>query len=300
MISLKHILKTKRGLRNWSYTNFPSSISQFGLYCGSDGYCVSVGDVRNIVYSNIPTSTWTMNPTSTTGDLFFGVYYDGSNWVAVGSNSVSSNSIIYTTTDPTSTWTNKFTGGSVGFYSINNNGTYWIAVGYAGSIYTATDPASTWTSRTSGTSNHLYSVYYDGTYVVAVGASGTILTATDPTSTWTSRTSGTSNDLHNVYYDGTYWVAVGVSGTILTTTDPTSTWTSRTSGVSVTLYGVTGDGINWVISGNTNTILTATDPTSTWIKQSSPAVSGGFRSVSYDSTHFIINGATSSIVYASR
>ena len=136
------------------------------------------------------------------------VAMDGSNAVAVGSNS-SNVGAIYYSTNSGSTWTQITTGlsNSSNFSSVAINGTNAVAVGYyydgssgAGVIYYSANSGSSWTQITTGlsnSSNNFSSVAINGTNAVAVGINyvsnvGVIYYSADSGSTWTQITGLTS------------------------------------------------------------------------------------------------------------
>ena len=204
-----------------------------------------------------------------------GVAYDGSTYWTVVSATGGGVSDIATSPDGI-TWTSQETNKN-SMRDIDNDGTYWCAIGDGGYMITATDPTGTWTSRTSSFgATSIQGVYWDGsTYWIACGSSGKIATATDPTGTWTQRTSsfGSTGTRSAVYDGGTYYVLIGESGKLATATDPTGTWTQRTSSFGSTrIRSVTysADLSLFCAVGNDGKIATAPDPTSTWTQRSNP------------------------------
>ena len=106
-------------------------------------------------------------------------------------------------------WTSRNSGITDSLYSINGDGSLYVAVGANGQIITSTDGVS-WTTRTSGTTNVLRDITYDGSsqYVV-VDDSGEALTSPDGI-TWTVNTLGVSSDyMKAVAYGNSTYVAVG-------------------------------------------------------------------------------------------
>lgn len=112
---------------SWTVQATPSGTRQPYCVVWGNPYWV-VGEAGPSVATSTNGTSWTAQTAISTGGHIYGVAFDGTTYVAVG-NKVSS-SVCYTTTDPTSTWTQRTTG--EGASSLN-------AV-YAGDILTPTPP----------------------------------------------------------------------------------------------------------------------------------------------------------------
>jgi len=198
---------------------------------------------------------WTAGTNPFIGGIGYGAAWNGSYWVAVGTNGDSSVCIVKSSDGVN--WTpstdNPFAGGA-GF-GIAWNGSYWVAVGYNGSnsvtIARSTDglhwtPSSNAFSNTYGAGRK---IAWNGSYWVAAGQDGninvSIVTSTDGI-TWTPSTnSPLPGGAYGIGWNGSYWVAVGYnqySTVCIATSTDGMTWTNATNNP---FDGGIGQGIAW-------------------------------------------------------
>ena len=185
----------------------------------------------------------------------FGVIWDGTQFVSVGSNGgmrVSADGISYTYIY------SAVTGTTEPLRSIIYTGGQYVVVGNNGTILTAPDLGS-WTSRTSGTTNHLYGVAHSGSRYVAAGSGGTILTSADA-ATWSPATSNTTQTLYSVIWAGDGFVTVGAGSTVLVSADGVD-WTPLAQSLPASTYkGVAFTGTRLVVVGNNGAVVTIERP----------------------------------------
>jgi hypothetical protein len=222
-----------------------------------------------------------------------GIAWNGSYWVAVGTNTGGTVTIAKSTNG--TTWTaatdNPFSGG--GGEGIAWNGSYWVAVGAnsgsAVTIATSTD-GMTWAAATDNpfSGNQGRGISWNGSYWVAVGGNvdNTVCIATSTDGdTWTNSTDNpfSGGTGLGISWNGSYWVAVGANSggavTIATSTDG-DTWTAATdnpfSGGAG--YGIAWNGSYWIAVGfnGTNTVCIATSTDGdTWVPSTDNPFSGG-------------------------
>ena len=161
-----------------------------------------------------------------------GVAYDSSYWTIVGGEQ-NARSVIYTTTDPTGTWTSRSEPfGSDGRPNKIGHGSdgYFVIVCRHGEGGTATDPTAGFTARNLDFSTgNIWRVDYGDGYWVAVGEAGKIRVATDPTSTWAAPSSSPFDStyfLNALCFDDGVWVVVATKSGVMkiaTTKTPTGT-----------------------------------------------------------------------------
>ncbi len=108
-----------------------------------------------------------------TGQLFLGVTWSGSQFVAVGYAGA-----IRTSPDGV-TWTTRTSGTGVGLYHVVWSGSQFVAVGDYGIILTSPDGVD-WVTQSFVTGQLLPGVTWSGSQFVAVGGAGTILTSACP------------------------------------------------------------------------------------------------------------------------
>lgn len=183
-----------------------------------------------IIYSSTDGgSTWTQ-ATTPSMQIINDIAYNGTRWVAVGTNNVANTTTSIIFSDNGSTWTaatsNPFSGAPAPIITGGNrvrwNGNYWVACG----------------RDTGGTVCLAYS--YDG-------------------NTWYNSASNpfSGYSCSDIYWNGKLWVAVGVNSTISTqvATSPDGVnWTPSTGtplpfGASSTGNCVSWNGNVWVIGG---------------------------------------------------
>jgi len=203
----------------------PSELTSNGtsLLVAQGGYTAITNDM----------STWT----SGTATGACQCYWNGSTWVASGSNQNTTTFNISTSTDG-STWTSRFTGTSSetsgrGIYA----GTYNVLTSSDGIYYTSTaDGSSGWTKKVILAASTMQGVAHNGSRFVVVGqdSSGNprIYQATAPTASFSVATvTGATAPWYDVAWNGTTFVAVGGNGTngqIATSTNAVS-WTLQSA-----------------------------------------------------------------------
>ena len=187
-------------------------------------------------------SEWTAASSGTADDLY-GVAWNGSKFVAVGSNG---STAVVTTSSDGITWS-ATTLSNPPMRGIAWNGSVFVAASTGGSVVTSPDGV-TWTTRSTGASNDWYGVHNRSSTFYAVGQGGQIYRSNDNGVTWSSETSGTTQDIYAVNADGTLAVAVGANRTILLRGEG-STWTSASSGIS--------DGKSWFGAGRNQGVYIA-------------------------------------------
>jgi len=156
------------------------------------------------------------------------------------------NGAIYTSPNGM-TWTNRTSPFGSYVYHINNNGTYFVAVGAGGKIAKSTD-GITWSLQTSGTTDDLCRVVWSATRSlwVATGLNSRVLTSPDGAA-WTSRTyGGAATDLYTLAEaGGTFYASQPHNGNMRTSTDGTTwnVWSTATPvSAGVTLVACAGSG----------------------------------------------------------
>ena len=166
------------------YTGTSSETSYRGLFANSVNVLAALDGCYYTTTANA-TAGWTKK-TILTNAYFTGMAFGASLWVAVGQNS-GGQAVIYTATDPSSTWTSRtVTGGTSPFQDVVFGNSKFVAVGNTGRVSTSTDGV-TWTAQTAIT-NDLYSVVYSTTasLFIATSSNGVIYSSPDGV-TWTSR-----------------------------------------------------------------------------------------------------------------
>ena len=262
------------------------------------------------------TDSFKLQSGKTNGDPFAGsmgsdVAWNGSYWVAVGSNS-GQTQCIAKSTDGLS-WTtstdNPFTGGVGKDIAWNDIDEYWVAVGSGtGCIAKSTDGLS-WTTSTNnpfaGSGGQGNGIAWNGTYWLAVGNDPTgtqcIAKSTDGLS-WTYSTNNpfTAGSGLDVAWNGTYWVAVGFNTgftqCIAKSTDGL-TWTVSTNnpfpGGQGIGQGVAWNGSYWImigynIGGQTQCIAKSTDGLSWYASTNNPFTIG--LGIAWNGTYWLAGG----------
>lgn len=277
-----------------TYTNSTTVTNMGDTYSSGNINAFAYGNGRYIAGSNhgmqMSTDfiTWTF---PTVNNLAFynatrNVAASSSLYVAVNQTSQAGYQVAYSTNG--TTWTLGTIASTHNFFSINWNGTYFVAGGQNGSttapiIYYSTN-AVTWTNASgySGTGNQaIYSIYNDGSgKVVSTNASATTSNAlqysTNNGVTWTVRTVASSAYLSTVFWGNGTWVAgtwLQTSTNIFTSTDAI-TWTARTLPVAITVYDITYDGSKFIITnGNGRSVYYSTNAI-TWSAATTPSQMG--------------------------
>lgn len=217
------------------------------------------------------TSTSSGQSTPANNNFFPVVFNSGNNmltaWDSVGFSSAQSITSLSTAWNPSAVRPAaiKINGA---IYQSNN----YILAASNGNIYTTTDPTGSYTqSQNPANESQLNGVVYasginSGTYV-AVGNSGLNITATDPTAAWAAQTllvtgQAKNPNLTGLFYDGSALWATGVSA-IFKSTNAT-TW------ITPGLQSITKNGSNYLAVDNLGKIYSSSNA-STWTQQSNPS-----------------------------
>jgi hypothetical protein len=224
------------GIR-WKQGSLTGSVSFFGVAWGKNKF-VAISQVN--IYYSYDGIIWlpSANNIFTASGGGQAVAFNGSRWVAVGTNfaTTSAPTITGAYSEDGITWTATRTnifGGTVGVsrgYGVAWNGIRWVAVGTNAATSTGTvfysNDGLVWTLASGTTFNGINglgrSVAWNGTRWVAVGANSSTPTVTGITSvdgiTWTATTTNvfttnTGASGRSVMWSGTKWIAGGTSTT---------------------------------------------------------------------------------------
>ena len=232
--------------------------------------------------------------------------YNGT-WVAVGEREGGTNSTpyIYTTTNPTGTWTSKQVSTTTGEYLQSiacYNGT-WVAFGKKFAkdqcfVYTTTNPTGTWTktivSSSAGTAIKI--ACYNGTWVAVSnnGESMYIYTTTNPNGTWSLGNSYRGQATDIACYNGT-WI-ITQDSSIYITTNLAGGWTEQSlPTTNISCRSIACHNGTWVIAGynednNLPYIYTTTNPTGTWTSKQVSTIACRLQDVEYCSGAWVVVG----------
>lgn len=217
---------------------------------------------------------------STAAGSYYGVAYNGTNYVAVGAAGNSSDGYIAVSSDYVN-WTNVTPAWTPNYSAVAYGNGRFVAVGYAMSGYTNSVVATSgdgihWSLHTNADSlDNFYAVATDGKGTfVAVGDNGDTLRSTDNGTTWTLGSSG-AGTLYAISYINSQFVAVGYGGSVVYSTDGSSWNSANYSDDGSVLSGITyGNGTYVMVGedGNYNSLyLTRTSLASgSWAVPSSP------------------------------
>jgi hypothetical protein len=241
-----------------------------------------------------------------------GVAWNGSYWVAVGTNSGSTVCIVKSTDGVlwTNSTNNPFSGNNGYGNGIAWNGSYWVAVGAnsgATICIAKSSDGMTWTNSTDNpfSGGVGLGIAWNASYWVAVGnnTGGTVCIAKSTDGmTWTNSTNNPfSGGIGlGIGWNGSYWVTIGFNTggtvTIAKSTD-SLTWTNATDnpfagGVG---RGIGWNGSYWVAVGgnldNTVTIAKSTDGL-IWTNSTDNPFSGGAGyGITWNGSYWVAVGA---------
>ena len=268
------------------------------------------------------------NRTNTITGITYGVAWNGSYFLAVGTQSATGTGPIIQTSSNGYNWTNQSAlNASLGpLYCVATNGSLWVIGGaqntgqligtYGGTaIQTSTD-GSNWTARTNAPLTQVNGVAWNGTLWVGVGlgilafATGpfsigslcTIQTSTDGIN-WTGRMSGFTVAGQAIAWNGSLWVAVGISsggtGACYIQTSPDGiNWTNRPCTFTTAAYSVAWNGSTWLVGGQgTNTLVSSPDGI-TW----TPVTNGtgtAVYSIAWNGSLWVTTGTGGSVIQTS-
>ena len=280
-----------------------ASIDANGLAAGTGVGTVvitaSLGTISGSAAVTVTDMSWSAVSYNDDGKEHFGVVWSGTQFVAVGSEVLTSPDGIH--------WAHPKTFGSLQYlYGITWSGTTFVAVGGdgQGDIHNPVSPmiltspdATAWTAQSAGTMNGaLFGAAWSGETFAAVGGDGAILTSPDGV-TWTQRNSDPTYGLYAVAWNGSIFAAVGgqyntlyARPVILTSADGI-TWTRRNTedaGAFGTLWGITYAHDTFVAVGDTQAPMTSHDGI-TWSLQHSTTVPL-LRSVAWTGALFVAVG----------
>ena len=191
-------------------------------------YQVNDGPVQavNAVYdAGVALGTIGAWNTDSLGFYVHDLWYDGTNYIAVGEDPGGVGNCF--TSPDFAAWTSRNAqfGGDV-IYGIADDGAgTLVIVGTSGKISTSTDNGATWTAQVSGTANNLYAVCYnaDGDVFLAGGQDNAVVYSDDSGATWSAATTGltATTDLYGAAYGNGYYVLVGNTAEVATSTNLT-------------------------------------------------------------------------------
>lgn len=229
---------------NLAKANTSSNVTQRDVIFGNSEYLL-VGSNTYSAKSSDGIS-WTASSTSSTD--FYGVVWDGTQYVAVGTDfsAISATGLVWSKTTQTGISFQKIAWSpDLSLYAA-------VASSTGAQVLTSTNGTS-WTSRY--TSQAMYAICWGNGLFVAGGANGTVLTSSNGT-TWTARTFGSGADINSIkYYNGVY-IAVCDTGVIRKSSDGI-TWSALTSGTAQNLFGILFTNNAAVAVGSTGAILKA-------------------------------------------
>lgn len=227
---------------------------------------------RPILFTSPDGNTWTQRYLSVPEGTLYGVAWNGSKFVAVGTHVIYSNSlsspdtlvsIILTSTDGITWQDNSSALTGVDFYSVLFAGTpgtptasdRFIAFDGTRSCYTSPD-GNVWTPQTNklGTGTATWGAW-DSTAKKVVAVGSAISTSKDPTGTAWTQTSLTAKDnlYHVTFAPGQGFFAVGENHALYVSPAGTA-WTKLNTGLGshAPLRGVTWSGTQFVAVGGGN------------------------------------------------
>ena len=219
----------------WSFTSVSGAyaIANDGTKWVVIGYNASDDQVFAYVSTDPMSGSWTKKLISSSDYVFEALAHYNGTWVTVGYERQHYYGSIYTTQDPSGTWTGK-SGSFRGMRDVICANGIWVAAGYSSNssvhnpgVSVSTDGGETWTAyqiTTDVSINGARILYAQGKWILlcdiynidsATDASGYIFTADDPTGTWTridalANIVGTTLKRMNgfAFVGDTYYVAV--------------------------------------------------------------------------------------------
>lgn len=262
---------------------------------------------------------------------YYGIHWDGTQYVAVGSAGISGTGVVATSTDGL-TWTVETNTLSHTLYDVTKTDTQYVAIGSLKSHVTSPD-GKNWTEQTDTTSN-LRALTWTGSQLVGVGS--TILTSpTGNDSSWTEQADITGSEKYFSFRDviwtgaqyvtagrsmytsansitwaghtarvvnenvndvatlGGSFVAVTDAGGIATSSNGTD-WAAQTSGTASHLNSVHLSAGLSVVVGDAGTILTSANNVD-WISRDS-TVTAQLNAAVYNNSVYVVVGNTGTIL----
>ncbi|MFA6448244.1 MAG: YCF48-related protein [bacterium] len=201
--------------------------STIGFVVGNNGLIIKTGDAF---------STWTVENSGVSKNLYAIFFTDGANGCAVGEGGT-----IIRTSDGGTTWTAKNSGtqytlNSVHFTDILNG----YAVGDTGIILKTNDGGMGWSRLSSPTLVNIKAVYFvDSTTGWIAGDSGKIYKTVNGGTAWTAENSTVTASLRVLHFETPLiGYAAGTSGKIVKTINGGESWIAQSSGVTSDLYSI--------------------------------------------------------------
>ena len=277
----------------------------------NDNVTIAGGFGGGAIVTSLDGITWTP-ATSTPITSVWGIAWNGSYWVAVGSGAINT---IATSPDGIN-WTGR---GRTVFTTQGNgiawNGSYWVAVGqgtntiatssdgitwtpstlspftvgrgiaWNGSLWVAVGNGTntivtssdgiTWTPRTSDLTNAGFGIAWNGSYWVAVGNGLIRITTSLDGINWTPRSSPFVNNTSKVAWNGSLWIAIESSGAVKMASSPDGiVWTTLTSQPDININDITWNGSLWVVVGYGGSIIVTSPDGVNWTSRTSPLTFG--------------------------
>jgi hypothetical protein len=234
---------------------------------------------------------WTPLPFRSSTFSAYGVVWNGTQFVAVGTNGVA-----LISSDGLS-WTQVALPSLDQMFSICWTGTQFVAVGNFGTVLLSPDGVN-WSVQYAGVSVTMRSVASNGSTIVAVGNSGYIITSTDGIN-WTTRLSS-GNQLNAVaWHSGSNQFIVAGSSIAIRTSPDGITWTSRTT--SKTIYSINSSYASMILLVGQATNTYSTDGItfySVTLPSVSPYYASAYGLVS-GTTVWVAGGASAILAYSS-
>jgi sugar lactone lactonase YvrE len=238
-------------------------------------------------------STWTSAVGLPTGTQYTSVAFDGSSYMAAGSDgsllvSTGGTSWAASASAPGRLNSLIYAGAPYGFLGVGDNGV----------ILSAAGPSYAPLLQTSGSSSLLTGIAVGNGRMVAIGFSGSALSSAFAVPAWAPGVTGVTANLNAVAFGKGTFVAVGLGGTVITSADGLL-WTQKTLGAATDLYSVACGPAGFVAIGNngsTGAIFTSPDGT-TWTSQPSSTTNTLIRVIFADGT-FVAAGAPGVIIFS--
>ncbi|NLV17789.1 MAG: hypothetical protein GXY50_11390 [Syntrophomonadaceae bacterium] len=216
-------------------------------------------------------------------------------FVAVGGRtSGSSSGYFIVTSSDGENWTTGTSGSAAQLFSVDYDGSKFIAAGSTQSgnkafIATSAD-GGTWSNKTDSGRPGFRAIASnnEGAQLVAMAGYGNIYTSDNGGTSWEYRTLGTTKTLKDVAWNGSnLYVAVGVEGTIQTSANGVN-WTSQTSGTTNDLNKVDYLNNQFVAVGKGGTIVTSTNGIDWTLRTSGTAQE--LKGIAYGDGKYVIVG----------
>ncbi|MCH8539369.1 MAG: DUF2341 domain-containing protein [Opitutales bacterium] len=253
---------------------------------GDQQRIVSAGDLSTSLVS-LEGSDWNFWSIGGNGERFFGIDWDGSQFIAVGEFGRLATSAYGQDWDDHPTFVKEHLRG------VKSGGGKTVAVGSRGTIL-LNQGGPNWNQVNSPTSQRLNDVAYAEGFWLAVGREGTILSSTDGAH-WLLEDTNLEVDLYSVIHDGNRFVASGDDGWVFHSVDGFSWQGTQLEEVSG-LFGLAHGNGQLVAVGEAGKIFSSADANH-WKSHSSP-VRTTLYDVTYQDGRFILVGSMGTILLA--